>query len=48
MDKPAIEAVVAELIGKPGHTKVGALIRRLLDGRSGCRKRRHQFRASSF
>jgi hypothetical protein len=22
MDKPAIEAVIAELIGKPGHTKV--------------------------
>jgi hypothetical protein len=30
MDKPVIQAVVAELIRRPGHTKVGALIHRLL------------------
>jgi hypothetical protein len=30
MDKPTLQALVSELIGKPGHTKVGALIHRLL------------------
>ena len=30
MDKPLLQATVAELVGRLGHTKVGALIHRLL------------------